>query len=204
MIGAGLSPATPREGPEGQAVGQDFARARNQVVTDYLTRPACRSRSISLASTWSASAARPASAIRARLRPRFRRRSTTRASGRRGRAFGQPQFRRPRQPRRAGQLSRLAAAGRRLCPRRYDGNRSRHRAARPRQEGQAGLLQISGRRTRKSPSYVASRDRARCSRSAMPMCSTATQLAKVKTPTGQTYTWDIGSTYVQNPPFFEG
>ena len=27
---------------------------------------------------------------------------------------------------------------------------------------------------------------------------------KVKAPKGQTYTWDIGSTYVRNPPYFEG
>jgi aconitate hydratase len=27
---------------------------------------------------------------------------------------------------------------------------------------------------------------------------------KVKAPSGQTYAWDMGSTYVQNPPYFEG
>ncbi|WP_342360246.1 aconitate hydratase AcnA [Terrarubrum flagellatum] len=27
---------------------------------------------------------------------------------------------------------------------------------------------------------------------------------KVKAPAGQTYNWDMGSTYVQNPPYFEG
>ncbi|WP_036263414.1 aconitate hydratase AcnA [Methylocapsa aurea] len=27
---------------------------------------------------------------------------------------------------------------------------------------------------------------------------------KVKAPVGETYNWDIGSTYVQNPPYFEG
>ena len=27
---------------------------------------------------------------------------------------------------------------------------------------------------------------------------------KVKVPSGETYKWDIGSTYVQNPPYFEG
>jgi aconitate hydratase len=27
---------------------------------------------------------------------------------------------------------------------------------------------------------------------------------KVKAPAGQTYSWDIGSTYVRNPPYFEG
>ncbi len=27
---------------------------------------------------------------------------------------------------------------------------------------------------------------------------------KVKVPSGETYRWDMGSTYVQNPPYFEG
>ena len=27
---------------------------------------------------------------------------------------------------------------------------------------------------------------------------------KVKAPAGKTYAWDIGSTYVQEPPYFEG
>ena len=27
---------------------------------------------------------------------------------------------------------------------------------------------------------------------------------KVKAPAGLTYAWDMGSTYVQNPPYFEG
>jgi aconitate hydratase len=31
-----------------------------------------------------------------------------------------------------------------------------------------------------------------------------TNWRKVKAPTGETYKWDIGSTYVQNPPYFEG
>ena len=62
-------------------------------------------------------------------------------SGRRRGALGQPQFRRPRQRRRARQLSRLAAAGRRLCDRRLDVCRSRQGAARRRQEGQEGLPQ---------------------------------------------------------------
>ncbi|RFB78514.1 aconitate hydratase AcnA [Methylovirgula sp. 4M-Z18] len=31
-----------------------------------------------------------------------------------------------------------------------------------------------------------------------------TNWRKVKAPTGQTYKWDMGSTYVQNPPYFQG
>ncbi len=77
---------------------------------------------------------------------------------RRGRALRQPQFRRPRQPRRAGQLSRLAAARRRPCAGRHGGEGSRRRAARPRQEGQPRLPRAtSGRPTRKStPSSTSS------------------------------------------------
>ena len=63
-----------------------------------------------------------------------------RSGGGRG-ALGQSQLRRPRQCRRARQLSRLAAAGRRLCDRRLDVCRCRQAAARPRQEGQEGLPQ---------------------------------------------------------------
>ncbi len=31
-----------------------------------------------------------------------------------------------------------------------------------------------------------------------------THWRKVKAPAGETYKWDIGSTYVQNPPYFVG
>ncbi len=31
-----------------------------------------------------------------------------------------------------------------------------------------------------------------------------THWRKVKVPDGETYKWDMGSTYVQNPPYFEG
>ena len=60
---------------------------------------------------------------------------------RRRRAVGQPQLRRPRQPGRAGQLSRLAAAGRRLCAGGHGDQGSRGRADRRGQGRQAGLPQ---------------------------------------------------------------
>ena len=62
-------------------------------------------------------------------------------SRRRGGAVRQSQFRRPRQRRRARELSGLAAAGRRLCARGVDVFRSPQAAARPRQAGQEGLPQ---------------------------------------------------------------
>ncbi len=65
------------EGPHGQAVGQDVARARLAGGGGILSRSrGCRSRSTRSASISSASAAPPASAIRARCRRRFPRRST--------------------------------------------------------------------------------------------------------------------------------
>ena len=98
-------------------------------------------------------------------------------SRRRGGAVGQPQFRGPRQSGRARQLSRLAAAGRRLRARRLDAGRSDPRADRPRQEGRAGLsrrhLAVGAgdprhHRARRSPP--------RCSRANTPKCSTATPI----------------------------
>ena len=54
-------------------------------------------------------------------------------------AFGKPQFRRPRQSRRAGQLSGVAAAGGRLCAGGNGDQESRGRADRQRQGRQSGL-----------------------------------------------------------------
>ena len=62
-------------------------------------------------------------------------------SGRRRRALRQPQFRGPRQRRRARQLSRLAAAGGRLFDRRLDERRHGQGAARHRRQGQEGVSQ---------------------------------------------------------------
>jgi aconitate hydratase len=82
----------------------------SQVVAGYLADSACRRISTRSASTSSVSAAPPASAIPVRCRKRFRSRSTTTASS------PQPCFRatatsKAASPRRAGELSRLAAAG---------------------------------------------------------------------------------------------
>jgi len=42
------------------------------------------------------------------------------------------------------------------------------------------------------------------SRSATPTCSRRHQLRKIKTVESETYRWNMSSTYVQNPPYFEG
>ena len=70
-----------RQGPDGKALGQDLAGAGQPggrgISCQFRPADSISTRS---ASTWSASAAPPASAIRARCRRRFRSRSTTTAS----------------------------------------------------------------------------------------------------------------------------
>ncbi|ELR04204.1 hypothetical protein GMDG_08992, partial [Pseudogymnoascus destructans 20631-21] len=83
------------------------------------------------------------------------------------RPVGQPQLRGPGEPRRAGQLSGLAAAGRRLRPGRLDAHRHHEGSHRSGQEGQGRLPRRHlGRPRRKSPTSSASRSRRPCSPSA--------------------------------------
>ena len=130
MIGAGLLARNAvEEGPDLQAVGEDLARARIADRRGIFQegRPAGRPRC-------------------ARLQPRRLRlhhlhRQFGPAAGehlegdqrqrprRRVGALGQPQLRGPREPGRARELPRLAAAGGRLCARRLHAGRSRQRSA---------------------------------------------------------------------------
>ena len=129
------------EGPDRQAVGQDFAGAwlaGGRRVSREI-RAAGRSRQARL------------QCRRLRLHDLHRQfrsarsgnlQDHQRSGSRRHRgALRQPQFRGPHQRRRARQLSGVAAAGGRLCARRLDVFRSGETAARPRQEGQKGLPQ---------------------------------------------------------------
>ena len=76
----------------------------------------------------------------------------------------QPQLRGPRQPRREGELPRLAAAGRRLRARRHDRHRPDERAARHGRRRQAGLPRAtSGRRQKEIADDRGVGRRARCS-----------------------------------------
>ena len=127
----------------------------SQVVTDYLAKAGLQKRS-----------------RRARLQPRRlwlhhlhrqfrpaarrdRRGDRRRRPGRRRGAFRQPQLRGPRQPACARQLSRLAAAGRRLCARRLDARRPDDASRSARQGRQAGLSQGHlADATRRSPTIV--------------------------------------------------
>ena len=99
--------------------------------------------------------------------------------GRRRGAFRQPQFRGPRQSRRAGQLPRLAAAGGRLRARRLDAGRPRppSRSA-PAATASRSTSRTSGRRRRRSPSSSAPTSPATCSAASMPTSSPATSTGR--------------------------
>ncbi len=94
-------------------MGEDLARARAQVVQDYLEPPACRSTWTRSASTSSASVARPASVTPARCvehRGRHRRRMSPSVPV----LSGNRNFEGRVHPLTQAELSRLAAAGGRL------------------------------------------------------------------------------------------
>ena len=93
--------------------------------------------------------------LRAAARQHRRCRALGRSRGRR-RAVRQPQLRRPRQRRRQGQLSGLAAAGRRLRHCRHAEPRPHHGAARHRHRtASRSTSRTSGRRRPRSPSSFA-------------------------------------------------
>ena len=175
MVAAGLlAKKAVGEGPEAEAVGEDLARAglagRRRVSREV--RPAEGARQARL---------QPRRLRLHQLHRQFRaaRRGNLRVDQqerrrRRRGALGQSQFRRPRQRGRARELSRLAAAGRRLCARRQHERRSGASADRHRQEGQEGLserhLADQPRDRRGDPQDPSPRT---CSRRNTPTCSRA-------------------------------
>ena len=176
MIAAG--PAGPQGGGEGafgQAVGQNLARARlagGRRISRQI-RPAegprrARLQSGRLRLHHLHRQFRPAAAGDFQGHQRQR-------SGRRRGAVRQSQLRRPRQRRRARQLSRFAAAGRRLRDRRLDADRRRQGAARHRPEGPQGLSarHLADRAARSAKSFART-STSRCSRANTATCSRAT------------------------------
>ena len=122
-------------------------------------------------------------------------------------AVGQPQLRRPDQPRRPDELPRLAAAGGRLRPRRHHGHRPGPRPARHRPDGQPGATcATSGPTSREIQDVIdATARRRRCSPAPTPTCSPATTGGAPWTrPTGETFAWDDDSTYLRRPPYLDG
>ena len=128
---------------------------------------------------------------------------------RRLRALGQPQFRGPRVARRARQLPRLAAAGRRLCAQGHGGrgHDRRRRSAQGSDGAATSISRTSGRPTTRSrdadrPAIV-NGDMFRA-RYADVYKGDAQMARRSRSTGGDTYAWSAGSTYIQNPPYFEG
>jgi aconitate hydratase len=131
----------------------------SQVVSSISRPRGCRRISTRLASTSWATAAPPASATPGRcpsdLQGHRQDGDLVADLG----AVGQPQLRGPREPRRARELPRLAAAGRRLCDRRRHEHRHDDRAARHDKDGKPVYLKdIWPTRTRRSPNWSSDGD----------------------------------------------
>ena len=110
---------------------------------------------------------------------------------RRGRAFRQPQFRRPRQSAGARELSRLADARGRLRARRHDERRSHQGAARLRQEEQAGLSERHLAQPEGDRGHCAQVGVARHVPLALWRCVHGRRSwKKIKVDAGKTYRWD--------------
>ena len=123
----------------------------------------------------------------------------------RGRAVGQPQFRGAHPSEHQGELPGLAAAGRRLCHRRPGQHRHDERTARHRQRRHSRLsCATSGPRPRRSARSCNTRPTRRPTGA-----STATSPRTIRCGTrsrrrpARSYTWDT-STYIAEPPFFDG
>ena len=130
------------QGPQRAPVGEDVACTRLE-SRDRLSRQSGTARrfSISSASIWSATAARPASGIADRCADDVARGGRRARPDRRGGAERQPQLRRPHPPASARELFGLAAAGRRVRARRPHGHRSHDRTAGPRRRRRGRLPQ---------------------------------------------------------------
>ena len=137
MLGAGLlAKKAVERGPSVEAVGQDVARARLEGRHGLPEGRRAHARtSRPWASTSSATAARRASATRARCPDAVVRGRARGRPRRRGRALGQPQLRGAHQPAGQDELPRLAAARRRVRARGRDGQGPHDRAARHGQSG---------------------------------------------------------------------
>ena len=169
------------------------------------SRPAARISSSS-ASTWSATAARPASATPGRCPRRCRRRSTAASWWWLG-ALGQPQLRGARAPAGARQLPDVAAAGGRLRARGPHGRRSRDASrSAPAATAQPVYLRDVWPTTREIAEVVERAASARaCSARPTPTCSTATRCgARCRCRDGDRFAWEPASTYVRKPPYFDG
>ena len=126
--------------------------------------------------------------------------------GRRGRAVGQPQLRGPHPPARAGELPRLAAAGRGLRARRARRHRPDDRAARRRAAtGRPVFLADIWPAPDEIRSVIADSIDPELFRATYAVVFEGDERWRaLPIPEGDRYAWDPASTYVAKPPFFDG
>ena len=207
MIGAGL---LARKAVERGLTRKPWVKTSlapgSTVVTDYLEQRRARpSTSTGSASTWSATAARPASATPGRCRRRSRRRSNENDLVVCAVLSGNRNFEGRINQDVEGQLPRLAAAVRRLRARRADGHRPRQRAARRGRRRRARLparhLAARPRRSRRRSDDAVAPEM--FTRSYADVFAGDERWRELEVPEGDRYTWP-DSTYVRKPPFFEG
>ena len=120
-------------------------------------------------------------------------------------ALGQPQLRGPREPGRARELPRVAAARRRLRARRHDEHRPRHRAARHRQRRQAGVpaRHLAVARPRSPSAMRTAIKREQFEQRYAHVLDGDADWRALQVPAGDTFAWDDKSTYIRKPPFFD-
>ncbi len=139
-------------------------------------------------------------------RGRLGRRDRGQQAGRRLRAVRQPQLRGPRLAQRARQLPGEPAAGGRLRAARHHDGGHHHRAARHRLGRQAGVPPDIWPTNKEIADLVASSlSRDQFIRRYGEVTQGTKEWKALKVETGsETYRWNDGSTYVKNPPYFEG
>ena len=122
-------------------------------------------------------------------------------------AVGQPQLRGPRASERARQLPGLAAAGGGLRAARHDDRRHHHRTARHRRDGKPVYLKDiwpTNKEIARGGRRRASRAISSCKRYGEVFKGPKQWQAIEVDGDSETYDWSDSSTYVQNPPYFEG
>ena len=121
------------------------------------------------------------------------------------RALRQPQLRRPREPRRARQLPGLAAAGRRLCAGGFANVDLTKDPLGHDKKGKPVYLKDIWPSAKEIAAFVRKNvTRKAFAKRYKDVFKGDAHWRKIKVTKGMNYTWDAKSTYVANPPYFEG
>ena len=178
----------------------------SRVVTDYLEKSEAAGRPRRhQVSTRSATAARPASATRARCCPKSPTPSRKATSSPAQRAVRQPQLRRPHPSARAHELPGVTAASRGLRAGRQSRRQPVRGSARRGPDGKPVFMKDIWPSQREIMDFVGANIDSNMFKSSYDSVFDGdANWNGLDVPTGEIYTWDADSTYVKNPPYFEG